>query len=351
MAERQFRSDNHYTPCVYLKRFVDTDGRLSTYRTLVSRATVPLWKRNSAKSVGYLSHLYTRIAAGHETDEIERWLDHEFETPAAEPLEKATSGSKLTQNDWIHLIRFVAAQIVRTPAYFVKNVERWQRDASSLLDSTLQDSVKKLETAKASGQALEVSTLPYSDYLPLRVTAQIQPGQSMGHLKGTLLVGRGLWLFNIRHLLSGSLKVLNDHRWSILAPCEGLNWFTSDDPVIRLNYRSEGNYDFRGGCGVPGVEILLPLSPQHLLYTQIGNRPPARGDRLSREKTEEIRRLIAEHAHRLVFAKSQDEKIPTFRPRIVSEALFRSEEQQWRKWHAEQTAAEQRLMGATGTDL
>jgi hypothetical protein len=71
--------------------------------------------------VAYYSHLYTRIAAGEESDEVEKWLDREFEGPAEESLHKATSEARLTPDDWRRLVCFLAAQDVRTPARFAEH--------------------------------------------------------------------------------------------------------------------------------------------------------------------------------------------------------------------------------------
>jgi len=177
------------------------------------------------------------------------------------------------------------------------------------------------------------------------LTTEIAPGQAIGKLKGETISGRGLWLFGIRHLLTQTASVLIKHQWTILKPPADINWFTSDDPVIRLNYYNHDKYDFSGGWGKPGTEILLPLSPRHLLYTQVGKRPPRRGDILSRERTEMMRRFIAEHAHRMIFAKETDNDVPKLRPRIVNSQQFKDEEEQWRNWHEQQTAAEKELMG------
>jgi hypothetical protein len=109
MAAEPFRRDNHYVPCTHLRGFAGGDNRVSTYRLLVPHREVPLWKRKSLHGIGYQSYLDTRISAGGETDEIERWLEHDFETVAAVPLRKAISGERLTPGDWNHIIRFVAA--------------------------------------------------------------------------------------------------------------------------------------------------------------------------------------------------------------------------------------------------
>ncbi len=188
----------------------------------------------------------------------------------------------------------------------------------------------------------------YSENIPIRVTADVDPGRETGTLKGEVVVGRGLWLFSIQHLLTKTAHVLHQHKWSILRPPEGLSWFTSDDPVIRLNY-NPGGYTFKGGWGSPGTEIYLPISPSHTLYTQVGRQPPRRGEIVQRTQADIIRRVIAEHAHRMILAPSRDASIPLLRPRIVSEPMFRDEAEHWRSWNDQQMAAELKLNGSPAT--
>lgn len=146
-----FHRDNHYVARLYLKRFAATPGRVFTYRVLVSHSHVPLWKLNSIRGVAYHAHLYTRIASGVQTDEIEKWLDREFEAPAEEALRKATADMRLTRTDWHNLVRFLAAQDVRTPARLADNLQRWHETLPGILEDTLQNSIPKLELAKRSG--------------------------------------------------------------------------------------------------------------------------------------------------------------------------------------------------------
>jgi len=82
-------AENHYVPCLYLKHFASPEGTLYRYRILVSRPNVPTWKRVHVSGVGYQTHLYTRVVLGAETDDIERWLERDFDTPAAAPIRKA----------------------------------------------------------------------------------------------------------------------------------------------------------------------------------------------------------------------------------------------------------------------
>ena len=311
----------------------------------MSHSGVRVWKQYSPKAVGYWANLYTRHAAGEETDEIETWLKREFEDPAADALGRATSDARLTPRDWNCLVRFLAAQMLRTPAFFARSIGRWQAAAPRLLESALRDSVEMLKSTKGLTPISSSASFPNKDFAPIRVTASMEPGKSIGQLRASVVVGRGLWLFHMRSLLTGAAKVLHDHRWSILRPCEGLTWFTSDDPVVRLNYRSNNDYDFNGGINRQCGEILFPLGPRHLLYTQIGSprRPPK--ETLSRELTDSIRRIIAQHAFRMIFAAAPDEKVAELRPRVVNDDQFRKESEWQRNWHKNQTDAERALMG------
>ena len=67
------------------------------------------------------------MVAGRESDDIEKWLNREFETPAEEALRKVTSDRRLTPDDWKRLIRFLAAQDVRTPAHLIEDLQRWDK--------------------------------------------------------------------------------------------------------------------------------------------------------------------------------------------------------------------------------
>lgn len=58
-----------------------------------------------------------------------------------------------------------------------------------------------------------------------------------------------MWLWGIEYVLNNTAEALHRHKWTILKPYVGLSWFTSDDPVVKLNYYKVGNYDFGGGYG------------------------------------------------------------------------------------------------------
>jgi len=345
LTQADFHRDNHYVPCEYLKAWESSPGRLWLYRVLVSHANVPLWNEKSIRGVAYHAHLYTRLAVGGATDEIEQWFDREYETPAAEVLQKVVSNSRIQPSDWRVLIRFLAAEDVRTPARLVEFLRRWYESFPDFFQRTLEKSVEKLESMKARGEEIRTAPFPQADYFPIRVTTEIEPGQEFGTIKAESVVGRALWLFSIKYLLSKTAEVLQQHRWTIMAPPKGVEWFTSDDPVVRLNYYSHNKYNFSGSWKSKGTEIFMPIGPNHLLYTQVGSRPPKRGTQFSSEQAEIIRRCIAEHTHRFIFASKPDANIASLRLRTVSAELLKDEEAQWSKWHKEQTESEKKLLG------
>lgn len=347
MGAESVRRKNHYVSRGYLKRWALSSGRLWVYRILVSHPNVPLWKQGSPRGVAYHSHLYTRIVTGKETDEVERWLDQEFEAPAQEALDKAVSDARMTPEDWTRLIRFVAAQDVRTPARLEEQMRYWRRTGPALLDDTLQKSVQELEKALRSKGILSKRRFSEDYGLPVRVFRKDDPKRGSG-IVVEIAVGRSLWLWGIRRLLQHTVKVLLKHRWTVLHAPEGLSWFTSDNPVLRLNFSSPTRYDFDGGWGSKGTEIIVPLSPTHLLYTQIGKRPPIRGTRMPKDEARWVRRFIAEHAYRQVIAHEPDHEVAELRPRLVDADMYRRERQQWDGWHQDQSKLETELIDKRG---
>jgi len=345
MAELEFHRDNHYVPILYLKSWSSSLGRTWIYRAFVSHDRIPLWKETSFKGVAYHTHLYTRVVAGQETDEFEKWLDREFESPAAEPLRKISSGCNLKPSDWKHLNRFVASQYIRTPAWYLRFMKRWERNGKQLLDKTLEDAVQAIETAQERGEPVErLIPLEGTEYIPIKTTVQSWDGHDEIVLKAQTMFGRGVWQFLMRQM-NKHAEILECLRWSVLTPPSDMSWITSDDPVIRLNRHDSGGYDFNGGFGKKRSEILFPLNPRHLLYAQVGRNPRLRG-LVHSQQAEDFQRYIAEHAHRLIFAASPDDDIQRLRPRVVNPELVRSESEEWQKWHEKQTLAEQQLMGS-----
>lgn len=156
----------------------------------------------------------------------------------------------------------------------------------------------------------------------------------------------------MRHLLTNTLDRLAEHRWTIVSTEDDLPWFTTDDPVVRLNFRNASDYDFKAGWGVQKANIFLPLSPKHLLITQVGEKKTFQcGEVLPRHMSIMLRRMTAEHAHRYIFSPGKDPMILQYKPRVINAQAVKNETEQWQRWHEEQSNAERGLLSERSVDM
>ncbi|WP_191632830.1 DUF4238 domain-containing protein [Pseudomonas fluorescens] len=337
---QQLHKDNHYVPKLYLKQWAQ-DGGISTYRLLVPNEKLPLWRMHSLKGIAYQEHLYNYVVSGHQTDEFERWLDSEFEAPAEEVISRVVRDEKLLPDQWRTLIRFAMAQDVRTPARYREFVARQSTTLQPLLNETLERSITELELAVSDGRSLRRCQATELEKFPFNLVIEPQPNGD-GMLQAHTIVGRRLWVWNARRLLTDTIKKIPMKGWVILNAPPGLSWPTSDNPLIRLNFHGPEKYDFKGGWGVKNEDILLPLSPKHLLYTCIGSRPKICAATLDLQTAQFMRRIIIEHADRYVFS-TEPSDVHLIRPRTICAEQFMAERRAWGDWNREQSEAEAKL--------
>lgn len=334
---RQLHKDNHYVPQVYLKQW-SVNGFIQTYRLLVPHDRVPPWKLHSLRGIAFHQHLYTYLAGGEETDEFERWLGSEFEHPAEAAIELAVTDRRMSSDHWKSLIRFAVAQDVRTPANLKAFLQRQKEILQPLLRETLEEVVSKLER-RAAGEIVSFAQgMDSSELFPLRVSTK-KASDGNAEIKAEAIVGRKMWLWSIRHLLTNTIAKISHRHWTIVQAPEGLSWPTTDNPVVKLNFFSASNYDFKAGWGSPRSDIFLPLGPRHLLHSTVGQRSWPRGTVLGAQEAGLIRKIIVEHADRYIFEKERSD-IELVRPRLVSLVQYHEEQETWKNWHQQQSEVE-----------
>jgi len=324
------RNKNHFVSQSYLRNWCDSENYLWCYRTLVSHDNINMWKKSPPKAVAYHLHLYSQLKDQELDDEVEQWFDKEFETPVQSALNRAISDLHLSSDDWNKLIKFVALHDVRTPARLHEHLER----AQIIFSQTLKKLQKNLPKRLLEQRQEYSNPTKHKNHLPLKITTTYEEGS-----EPTMIVniesytGRSSWLFSLKHILNNTINILNKHKWTIIRPYNGMKWFTSDNPVVRLNFISQNQYDLKGGWGVKRGNIIFPLDSEHLLFTEIGCKPPIKGTRFNKEKTLFIRKIIAENSYRMIFSNEPDPEIEKYAPRIVDHKLFRQEQEMWGKWH------------------
>lgn len=250
----------------------------------------------------------------------------------------------MSKEHWRRLVRFIAAQDVRTPSRLHEDLERWKSNAPAVMEECLRDLDEMLKSMKGR-TPLASSEAHKRPGFPIRV--HVRPSMNdpeMAEVGLEAVAGRGTWLWGQRHLLGGVASHLHEHQWTILVAPGEVTWPTTDTPVIRLNYNNDQNYDFKGGWGSRGTEIIMPLGPKHLVYTKIGYPRPERGTVLDVPLARQFKKLICMHAFRQIFSPTEDKEITILRRRTVNLEKFRQEKSEWEKFAAEQTEAESQLM-------
>jgi hypothetical protein len=263
--------DNHYVPQFLMRQWA-TEGKIFLYRILVSAPTVPEWQPKPTGSVGFRDDLYTSFLGGREVDEFEKWTQT-IEAPASISVQKLTAGAKLTPQDWRNILRLVALQDLRTPQGFLELRKLWERIVPDALNRSIEEAIEQLERADRPGETLPEhpgGPDPIRRLVRIEIEPPEQPASDKARIRATVPAGRRLWLETIRSLTENVARVLCTHRWSVAAPFDDLQWPLPDHPVLRLNWNSESDYNFDGGWNSPGTEVMMPLSPRHLLYVKVG---------------------------------------------------------------------------------
>ncbi|WP_083223919.1 DUF4238 domain-containing protein [Methyloversatilis sp. RAC08] len=341
MSPVDFCVRNHYVPEHYLKRWAAGTPKVWTYRLLVPHANVRSWKQHSIETIAKREHLYTRLRDGRDSDEMERWFSIDFESPANVVIEKILVGRAVSPTEWRRLARFVALQDVRTPARMTEIVNRAAEYLPSMLEEVLEGAVKDLAMMPENRPALRIGEDSESVSIPISMRTEFKPGARTGKLILETIAGRAYWLYAIEMLLTKTVKCLEEHRWTVVRPPDGMKWLTSDNPVVKLNYYGDETFDLGGGWGRDGSEIFLPLSPDCLLYTHVGRKPAfRRGEKLPNNIAVKIQCLIIKNAHRYIFSEDMDPDMCMLRPSVVDREIVRSEQKSWAEFHISQTTAE-----------
>jgi hypothetical protein len=342
MDNRSIARDSHYVPQAMLKRWSSNAKDVFAYRTLVSYELVPLWGRRSIRGTAFQQDLYTDRVGTEDIDAFEKFITKEFERPGIEATAKLIEGRRLTRNAWNDVTRFMLLQDRRTPESYLEQTQWWHEELPALLERTLTKSIAELESGRRQPGTRVVprSTIEFSSLFRFETRRPCETNTGTAEAGLSVVIGRKLWLASLRHALNGVVEKLLGIHWSVREPAGSEEWPLTDNPVIRLNYRSPGNFDFNGGWGNRGTEIMMPISPRHLLYAKVGERNVPRL-RLGAERTRQLQAVIALHAHRWIFARRPLDWVATVRKRQVDAVAFDDEQKFWAQWQKNQVDAQQ----------
>ena len=329
--------NNHFVPQSYTRGWA-TDGNVWRYHLLVPSIDVSDWEKTPVVQFGRIRDLYTSIRSGSDSDEDERWLNEEVEDPAAEPLRKIRSDESLTRDEWRRITKYVVALRYRTLAGYYEQIEQCQKTLPPVMDRVMEGVERRLRNTQRRQNAIRQQPRPGADdhLVKVEIMPSGTPGKSLLH--ASIPLDREFWLHRLR-VMTQLFEKLPDYSWSVLRPSHGSAWFTSDHPVFLVRYRGPGDYEFDvGGWKVKKMDIMVPISPQHLIHVAVGVRQaPTR--QLTREQTVEIQLMIARNAYRSLLAQKPMLRAALMRQRTVDLELYNRELATRREWHQIQVNA------------
>lgn len=326
--------NNHYVPQFYLRNFSKDKNKIWVYSLLVPHTKVPYWEEKSIKHVAVWKDFYTRIDGTDEIDDFEKWFNTDFETPAEPIISKLINGEIISKQESVILTKYVLSQHIRVPAQLGKTLNTATRSFQKVLNSNPFEKLDKEAIQNYTPKDDENAKL-----LPIKVNVDMEARAA----EVKAVVGRGVYLYALKSLMTNTVKKVQNQNWQVLHAAPGLSFPTSDNPVICLNYRSINDYDFNGGWGRKNGNIIMPISPQLILFTQIGSTRKFVEADYSPYWSKFFRKLIIEHAYRYVYAEERQRHMLAINPRSVNLELFLEEKKAIEGWNEEQIRAEREL--------
>lgn len=339
--------DNHFIPQMYQQGWSDDGKNIWEYKTLVHDDRYPAWQHRSIRRTGVRENLYVRSSDGIERDDFEHMFNERFESPAMDALTRAREGKPLLDGDQTVLSRFICAQHVRTPGFFLASRDAtaaYIPEAMAEVVEGIRDEHPAERTADTEKDAS--STGPrINELVPISMTLFEYDEQHTG-VKFEITVGKGLWLETIRHHLDDQsllMRTLCSHKWSIVEAPEGVSWPTSDKPLVLGVFLPDGSTTCVLGLMEAHI-LLFPISLKKLLASCLQEKLPSHFT-ASAEGARLLREMIIKNAFLYVYSACADDEVQKIRPRVVNNEEANRIENALSSWYDAYNEQEAPLLG------
>lgn len=317
---KQVTRDNHYVPQFYLKLWSKNGNTILCYDTVARNEGQKLWRSASIKHAATWRDFYTQHIGEELDDSIERYIEQHYETPAKECIQKLVGGCALDSEELLRLVDFAVLQMVRTPAWYSKTNEITQSIFADVMRKTVEEALADIREQRFDkhhqfDEYAEASKRKPFPNAPIETSID----KANNAIKSEIAIGRENYLASLGNTLNGTIAgVMRGYHWSILKTPDGFELPTSDNPFTRLAYRDKDTYDLDGGLGVRKVDLFMPLTPRHLLFTEVGMMRNVDPYLLWNDSARDlIIKAIVENATRYVYSRSEDGFIVAVRPRRI----------------------------------
>ena len=320
--------DNHYVPQMYLKQWA-IDNRIKEYRLLVPHEGMHMWSNPGLSHVAVQKDLYVRVADNEELDDFEIDFNRLIETPATKLLRALCNGERLTPEEWIIMNDYIMAQYLRTPAFYLKSHDLFQKATETALNEMTFDFNVSAEKRIQKTNTKENTLLPADIKLSKGV-----PDVKHATLEINTIVGKNSWLMAIYNSLNSISDIRTTFRklkWSIVTCHSNYEWPTSDNPFTVIN--QNGFTEFNNGLKNRQNVFVFPISPSIVLMSKPVGRFDWRID-ANEQQTKSIIQKIVNNAYLYIYAKHEDKYLPSLRPRTVDLELFNKIHSMFENWYS-----------------
>lgn len=239
--------NHHYVPRLLLANFADSAGRLWIYDL-----SLGTYRPGKPTSAAFERDLYAITKNGGERDfaSVEKALAQQIESPAAKSIAKLLKRKQTSWDEWNNFLGFVAAQLVRTPAY-LDRLEAMQApvmqemlERMAKFDVTFRGHLRKSMTrAGATAEGVE---------------EQLQAAGN-GHYRVRLrrdwLMAHALRMVELLHI------ELKEMHWTFLAvPAGESDLIIGDNPVMLRALGRDEKDPMPLGIRNRNLELVIPLA-------------------------------------------------------------------------------------------
>lgn len=336
-SEKQITRDNHYVPRFYLRQWSGNGNTIRCYNGIIRNEAMRGWRSTSIKGTAYWKNLYTDIVDGYDDDKFEKMM-HDYEDAAKEALCKLVSDAELSEREKSDLVSFLIVQAARTPSFVEFSQRLLKRVFPSVVESVGERLKQRIadgtieEEAKRATQSLKEASPDLSD-----MVMNVRLDKEKGAIGVETCTGRQNFIAEALRFIEGAPgELLRDCNWIILNTEDML--MTSDNPVVFMQYDERSGWAFGLGGGLISrpTLVFMPLTPHHVLLTQIGLSTQEM-ERI--QMTDELNELIQQgtvfNAKRYIYANNCDDRASAWREQFVNSDVFDEMERERKEWHEE----------------
>jgi hypothetical protein len=277
-----------------LRNFADANGTLWIYDSLLGKS-----RDGNTRSAGFERDLYalTLRDRGRDYAHLEKALADRIDAPGAEALQRLVSRKQCTGPQWMNFLGFVAAQMIRTPAYFDRLI--------ATNAPMMQEMLERMAKFDAKFRAGVQSSMAELGGTPADVEKQIAAagaGRYRVHPNREWIVANAIQQIPDIH------SELREMHWTFLEVSEGEpDLIIGDSPVMLVDLTSEPSNPKPIGLRNPGIELAMPLS-RRMVAVARRDGPDSFGD-LAKGMSDLLNIRTLSYARRFIFAANHSDDL------------------------------------------